>query len=179
MPITARVLKTWAVAGVVGAAVLVITSMTASSSVQPGKGIPVAAVTAGAASTACASPITDRFAGRVGAEGRITRLYGAYFSRDPDNEGFAYWLEKISAGQWSNVGASNFFANSDEFARRYGADLSHADFLNRVYLNAFCREPDADGRAYWLGRIDAGLSRGQVVLLVSDSPEFRAVTGTD
>lgn len=123
-------------------------------------------------------PPADSYVEMSGPEGRIVRLYGAYFGRSPDAEGFAFWLDKINSGEWTNSGASTYFANSPEFVERFGSDLSDGDFINRLYLNALCREPEPSGRSFWVGKLEEGMSRGQMVLLVSDSDEFREVTQT-
>ena len=51
-------------------------------------------------------------------------------------------------------------------------------FLVRIYGNVLGRAPDDSGLVYWLDRLDRGLTRSDLVLLVSDAPEFRQRTNT-
>lgn len=40
------------------------------------------------------------------------------------------------------------------------------------------RSPDAEGRAFWLGRMQTGMTRGAVMIGFSESAEYVATTGT-
>lgn len=103
-----------------------------------------------------------------------TRLYRAYFLRNPDHAGFAYWTGRRAAGV-SLVQISNAFARSSEFVNRYGS-LSDAEFVRRVYQNVLGRAPDAGGQRYWTDRLRAGESRGVVMVSFSESSEYRRKT---
>ncbi len=103
-----------------------------------------------------------------------TRLYRAYFLRNPDHNGFTYWTNRRAAGT-TLARISNTFAASSEFTNRYG-DLSNSDFVRRIYQNVLGREPDASGRSYWTRRLDGGEARGVVMLNFSESSEYRRKT---
>ena len=123
------------------------------------------------------SPIlSPRYWSTSGTEARIARLYAAFFLRDPDPAGYAFWQDRISTGQWSNDSAATFFGTSPEFVSRYGNSLSDEAFVTLLYQNTLSRSPDAEGLQYWLGRLAAGDSRGTVALGFSDAPEFRSIT---
>lgn len=102
---------------------------------------------------------------------QIARLYSAYFDRAPDDGGWAYWNQRSVEGMnlWRT---SDFFADSIEFKQTYGADLTNAEFLDLVYQNVLHRSPDAGGIAYWIDRMEDGLTRGQVMVFFSESPEY-------
>jgi hypothetical protein len=101
---------------------------------------------------------------------QILRLYLAYFGRPPDEAGLAYWTDQRRKGaSLSTVSAS--FAGSDELTARYGG-TSDAGFVGLVYANVLDRAPDAGGQAYWIAQLAAGLSRGDLMLYFSESPEF-------
>lgn len=112
----------------------------------------------------------------TGADPRsVERLYAAYFDREADAGGLAFW-----ESTWDRTGdlgsISESFAQSDEFQETYGA-LSNDAFVQLVYRNVLGRTPDADGQAHWQGQLRAGsLSRGQVMLSFSDSAEFKLTT---
>lgn len=107
---------------------------------------------------------------------QVERLYRAYFLRDPDSGGFAHWRSRRAAGQ-SIESISSVFASSQEFQNRYGS-LTNSEFVTLVYDNVLHRAPEADGLAFWTGRLDAGASRGEVMVGFSESTEYVASTGT-
>ncbi len=100
----------------------------------------------------------------------VTRLYRAYFLRNPDHSGLTYWLNRRGEGR-TLESISQSFAVSSEFVRAYGS-LSNAAFVDRVYQNVLGRPADAGGTTYWKGRLDAGVSRGQVMANFSQSSEY-------
>lgn len=100
----------------------------------------------------------------------VTRLYRAYFLRNPDHNGFTYWMNRRGEGR-SLVSISASFAGSSEFTRRYGT-LSNSAFVDRVYQNVLGRPADSGGLRYWKTRLDAGTSRGQVMANFSQSTEY-------
>ena len=104
----------------------------------------------------------------------VIRLYRAYFLRNPDHGGYAYWSTKRVAG-WSVSRISQEFALSSEFRNRYGS-LANAGFVDRVYRNVMGRSPDAGGNAFWTGQLNKGMTRGQVMASFSESSEYRRTT---
>ncbi|MCB0971605.1 MAG: VCBS repeat-containing protein [Acidimicrobiales bacterium] len=100
----------------------------------------------------------------------VARLYRAYFLRDPDPSGLDFWVARRRAG-WNLIHISSSFAASSEFRTRYGS-LSHAQFVDRVYRNVLGRAPDPSGRAFWIGRLERGTPRGQVMLDFSEANEY-------
>lgn len=111
-----------------------------------------------------------------GVEGTVYRLYRAYFLREPDADGFTYWLAQYRWGYPLDA-ISDDFARSTEFVRMYGS-LTDRQFVLRVYLNVLGREPDQGGYDYWLRQMAAGLRRGGLMIAFSDSAEFREKTAT-
>ncbi len=107
---------------------------------------------------------------------QIGRLYQAYFLRAPDAAGLEYWSTR-RASRVSLESISAEFAGGAEFTTRYG-QLSNAAFVDLVYRNVLGREPDAQGAAFWVGRLAAGVRRGDIMLAFSEAPEFLAKTGT-
>ncbi len=109
-------------------------------------------------------------------EGAIYRLYLAYFLRPADPGGAAFWNQEANNGR-SLTSISNAFARSPEFSARDGF-LSNEEFIELVYANVLSREPDSQGRSFWLGQMARGLSQGDVMLSFSESPEFVVRTGS-
>ncbi len=140
---------------------------------------PHAAPPAAASACAISSPSAD-FAARVSysaGHARMWRLYQAYFLRQPDEGGFTYWASVRADG--ATLGAIAFeFASSPEFQARYG-NLSHAEYVDLVYNNVLCREPDAEGRAYWAGLLETGaLTRWDMMVNFVELNEYLTRTGT-
>jgi len=111
------------------------------------------------------------------AQGSIYRLYRAYFLREPDVEGFNYWLWTYASGS-PITDISQNFTRSAEFQSDYG-NVSDRDFITLVYRNVLDRAPDEAGYAYWVDQMqNRGMSRGVLMINFSDSAEFRSNTAT-
>ncbi|MBN9889840.1 DUF4214 domain-containing protein [Salipiger abyssi] len=106
---------------------------------------------------------------------QIFRLYLATLGREPDAGGYRAWSGRVFEGQIGLEDAAASFVNSPEFRTRYGA-LDNDGFVTLLYENVLGRAPDANGLANWSARLDDGMSRAQVVLGFSQSPEFAAGT---
>lgn len=108
----------------------------------------------------------------------LARLYLAYFGRVPDHEGLDYYIGERDRGEPLEAIADEF-AGSAEFNARYGA-LDHAAFVDRVHRNIFGIPPSAEQRAYWVDELASGrLTRGQVMLINSESPGYVAMTANE
>ncbi len=108
------------------------------------------------------------------AHGIVARLYWAVLGRAPEAGGARFWFDLYDEGEWDLRRIARHFAESPEFNERFGADLDDEGFALLVYTNALGRTPDADGLAWWLEQLADGMSRAEMVLLISDSPEFRS-----
>ncbi len=101
--------------------------------------------------------------------------YQAAFNRTPDKAGLSGWVYAVDNGSWNFRDVASYFAASDEFRSLYGSNISNSQFVARLYQNVLHRDGDPGGFAYWLGRLDSGsATRGDVLLLMSDSPENKA-----
>jgi Ca2+-binding RTX toxin-like protein len=105
----------------------------------------------------------------------VVRLYFAAFGRIPDAAGVSFWADAIHAGLAPHqLGAG--FAGGPEFQALYGA-VDNGTFLDALYQNAFQRAPDAAGKAFYLEQMSHGLSRSDIVVAFSNSPEMLATMG--
>lgn len=109
-------------------------------------------------------------------DGQVGRLFSAYFLRQPDRAGYAYWMRQRAAGV-SPTTMSSAFADSAEFRARYGA-LGDRAFVELVYRNVLGRAADGPGLDYWTAQLNSGRSRGEVMLGFSESPEYITSTAT-
>jgi hypothetical protein len=99
----------------------------------------------------------------IGA-GQVYRLYQAAFNRKPDLEGLGYWIKAIDAGYTITQIAESFVIQPQL------TKLNNADFIESLYQNALHR-PSDDGKSYWVGRLEDGMSRAAVLASFSDSAE--------
>lgn len=102
--------------------------------------------------------------------GEAYRLYKAAFDRTPDQSGLGYWINTLDKGAWLTSVADSF-VSSAEFTAMYGPDCTNDHFVKLLYNHVLHRDPDAQGQAYWLGQLDLGLSRGNVLASFSESTE--------
>lgn len=105
-----------------------------------------------------------------GTAGQAYRLYTAALDREPDLEGLGYWISALDRGE-SLKNVANAFVNSPEFRTNFYGDGSNATFVTALYNNVLDRAPDAGGYDYWLGALNRGESRADVLLGFSESPE--------
>ena len=117
-----------------------------------------------------AGSITPSYVRYRPLDGRISRLYQAYFLRQPDQGGYDYWLDILARGG-EHGAMSDAFAGSGEFQSRYGS-LGDAQFIDLVYGNVLQRSADPEGRSYWIGQLAQGVSRGAVMIGFAESGEF-------
>lgn len=110
-----------------------------------------------------------------GDAGQAYRLYQAALDRTPDTVGLGYWIEQMDNGT-SLLNVANSFINSAEFKSLYGANPSDMEFIDSLYHNVLHRNPDQSGYDFWIGSLDAGVSRAQVLVDFSQSVENQAQT---
>lgn len=103
---------------------------------------------------------------------QVLRLYRAVLARQPEVGGAEFWLRQYDLADWSTRRIADFFVNSDEFKAVFGDDLDDLAFTTVVYDNVLDRAPDGDGFDFWVGELVNGMERSEMVLLISNSPEF-------
>lgn len=107
--------------------------------------------------------------------GEILRLYQAVFNRAPDPAGAKYWISEIYEGLGkSQAEIASFIATDDqaEFRTAYADITTNEEFVERIYQNMLGRPAEPEGKAYWVGQMNNGLSRANTVRFVALSPEF-------
>lgn len=106
----------------------------------------------------------------------VAELYVALFGRAPDADGLGYWVNQIDTGVLTLNGAALAMYNTDPARAYYPLFLTNNEFVTSVYTNVLGRTPDADGLAYWSGRI-ASVGKAGVVLEMIDA--VNSYAGTD
>lgn len=89
---------------------------------------------------------TQYFAGVL-----VDDLYLAALGRPADAEGRQYWVDTMAQGlKYEHLGT--LFYGSPEYVNRAGG--TNSAFVASLYRKILGREPDAEGRSYWLGLLD-------------------------
>jgi len=122
----------------------------------------------------------DVVRGFAGSDPWIQALIDGYYrstlGRAADDAGRAFWIRVIRSGVAPAVVASDFYA-SDEYHHRVGG--TDAAWIADLYEELLHRPADAEGAAYWVGQLAAGVPRRQAALSFYQSLESRLtrVTG--
>ena len=97
----------------------------------------------------------------------VLRLYLGGLGRLPGASSYRSRRDRL------RLGLSSQLAQAQAVAERMGEGLGDGAFVDLVYQRALGRAADPSGRAYWLRRLDAGASRGEVLMALTESPEAR------
>ncbi len=124
----------------------------------------------------------DQVTGLNTDDAKMFRLYNAAFKRLPDADGLKYWIGNFSSGIDDERAVSSSFLDSAEFKERYGNNITHETYVQKLYLNVLNRELDQGGYDYWVGNLNNGVEqRHEVLLGFSESDEnkllFTKMTG--
>jgi len=98
------------------------------------------------------------------------RIYQAAFARTPDVAGLSYWVKSIDNGLTMRDVAYGF-VQSAEFAATYGVSPTNISLVEKLYLNILGRPAEKAGIDYWVGLLEQGISRLDVVASISESQE--------
>jgi hypothetical protein len=100
----------------------------------------------------------------------IEHFYATSLGRTPDPEGIEYWVEKMNVGGYTLEDVLFGFLHSVEYqAFEYTDD----QYVTSLYSVCIGREPDTEGKAYWLEQLAGGASRDDVARGFLYSQEFQ------
>lgn len=103
----------------------------------------------------------------------IIRLYVNALGRSSyAEEEIDYWYQKLISRESAGAQVAYGFFFSEEFK---GKELSDEEYLEVLYKVMFDRTADADGEAYWLEKLEIGMSREYVYAGFANSNEFSQV----
>ena len=98
-----------------------------------------------------------------------TRLYTCCLGRDPEEDGLNYWSLALTNLDATGYQAASLFFTLPEFV---GLQTTNEEYLTRLYKTFMGREPEAEGFAYWLGLLNGGTDRNDVMKAFAGCPEF-------
>jgi methionine-rich copper-binding protein CopC len=93
----------------------------------------------------------------------LIKLYLASFNRAPEKGGLDYWSAQLTAGKSFSSVVSTIFS-LDIVKVVYPDVLPDDAFLTQIYINVFNKLPDAEGLAYWMGKLALGAQRSALVM---------------
>ena len=118
----------------------------------------------------------DQVTGLNTDDAKMFRLYNAAFKRHPDSDGLKYWITQYTSGANDDRAVAQSFLVSDEFAERYGSNVTNAKYVETLYVNVLGRDYDQEGYNYWLGNLNNGTeTRYELLLGFAESTENKAL----
>ncbi len=113
------------------------------------------------------APITEN-----STRGFVTRMYSVVLGRQPDIDGYNYWVEELNSGRrCASDLVYGFFFSEEYVSKNKSSDEIVTDFYNAM-LN---RAPDEAGFADWKKRIDVGCSMQVLNAGFVNSVEFNEI----
>lgn len=94
----------------------------------------------------------------------VQRVYIAYYGRPADLGGLDFWVMQLQEAGGNLSEIIDSFANSPEFDTRFGG-LTNSQLIDNIYLQIFGREPDAEGKQFFLDSLEAGTRTLQTITL--------------
>ena len=104
----------------------------------------------------------------------VQRLYRNILGRSGDVNGINNWCNALLTGKGGAAIAANFIL-SDEYKAK---NTSNSDYVEILYKTILNRNSDSAGKAYWLGKLEDGVSRKGVYAGFANSDEFRKLCGS-
>ncbi|MEO0379410.1 MAG: DUF4214 domain-containing protein [Pseudomonadota bacterium] len=100
-------------------------------------------------------------------QGTVARLYEAIFDRVADAAGLNYWIETLNQGGGTTEDIAGAFLDAEGGK----AALSNEAFVEALYGQFLNRAADDEGKAFWVGALDAGVSKEAVTVGFAASTE--------
>ena len=99
----------------------------------------------------------------------VERCYQVILGREGEPEGVKYWTNSLQSGERAGAEIVSGFVNSQEFLKQ-GNSFEQAVII--LYQAMLGREPDHDGKVYWVGELNKGFSYNRIINGFSGSKEF-------
>jgi Domain of unknown function (DUF4214) len=106
----------------------------------------------------------------------ITRLYHAFFKREPDSSGFRHWIGLYQSGTMSLEDIADNFLRSSEFAPR--RPVSNQAFVNWLYHDVLGPDVVPARAEEWVKTLEGNYPRATAVLTFTESADYVRKTST-
>jgi serralysin len=115
----------------------------------------------------------------------VYRIYAAAYGRTPDEGGLRFWTGVMDgrgpgapdAGDQEYL--ASFFLTANEFINLYGSNPTDYQYIDAMYANVLNRVPDQGGYDFWVGAMQGGLGRDDILISFAESAENVAQTAPD
>ncbi len=104
----------------------------------------------------------------------VARFYQLCLGRAPDQSGLDYWVDLLESGEQAGADLAYGFIYSNEFQAQV---LTDEEYLRVLYMTFFGREADDTGLTYWLGLLEGGAGRLEVLAGFVNAKEFSELCG--
>lgn len=101
--------------------------------------------------------------------GFVYRMYKIALGREPEPEGFTFWVEKLESGQLQAADLVQSFLGSKEYESLGKTNEQVVTDCYQVMLN---RDPEPEGLTFWEKRLDVGMTFTSVCSGFVGSQEF-------
>jgi len=91
----------------------------------------------------------------------VAQNYVALFGRAPDTDGLSYWVQQLGAGA-SHAAVAQAMYDTEPARAYFPGWMTNEEIVSSFYTNVLGRSADAEGLAYWAGRLAAS-SAGDVI----------------
>lgn len=100
----------------------------------------------------------------------VSRMYTKALGRAYDIEGLNDWCNRICDKKWTvtDMATTGFFESPEYLNMRH----TNSEYVKVLYRTFFDREYDQEGYAYWLQKLNSGMSRREVLRGFAESQEF-------
>lgn len=123
---------------------------------------------------AVASQTVQTDLGSVGKPKFIILLYENTLGRYPSQGEIDYWERELSNGRTGADTAYGFLFSKEFQNKNYG----NSEYVEHLYLSLMGRPSDSSGMAYWVKRLENGMSRNYVFGQFINSREFGNLCST-
>ena len=94
--------------------------------------------------------------GQAGIVGYVTRVYSAFFNRQPDQQGLSYWTQRLAKGEETLKGFLGQLSFTPELLEK---NMTNQKFVESMYA-IVDRAGETEGVAFWVSEIDKLVSSG-------------------
>ena len=108
-------------------------------------------------------------------ENFVERFYINILGRASDTAGLEHWSNSLENASKTADDIANGFFNSTEFLNK---STSNSQFVDIAYRTLLGREADDNGKAHWLGELENGRARNDILDGFIYSNEFAEIAST-
>lgn len=102
----------------------------------------------------------------------VTRMYSKALGRKGDIDGINHWCREILTKSRTPEQVAESFINSQEFRNK---NLSNEEYIKILYRTFLGREYDQAGLEHWIGELNRGCTRDEILHRFATSAEFRNI----